>query len=164
MKIQNNKSYSFNHFYCQLKMTSLPPAYPTLEQEPNQEATNPPPPTHAPAKLDIEVGGRSVPRNAPIRRTNNTNSDDTKRSVLRIVYVLVFVYAVISIFFSFIFGIIGFGFAYYAWYEFKSYGNPTNSIIGASVSFIFSSLSYLVPVVIFILLSQNVISVNDLII
>ena len=114
-------------------MTTLPPAYPTLEQEPNQEATNP---AHL-DKLEME--------------TNNTYSNDTKRTVLGIVYVLLMVYAGISIFFSIIFGIIGLCFAFYAWYEYRKYGNPKNYIISAVVSFLFSTVSYLTTVVIVLL-------------
>ena len=131
-----------------LKMTTSAPAYPKLQQEPKQEATNPP--TYVPVKLDIEVG------------TNNTNSDDTKATVLGIVYILVLTYASISIFFSIIFGIIGFGFAYYAWLMHANNGSPKISIISAVISFLLSTLSYLTPVVLIILLTQNIISVRSL--
>ena len=138
-------------------MTTSAPAYPQMEQEPTQEVTYPAP---APAKIDIEVGERNASRNlfVRIRRTNNTNTGNTKNPVLTIVYILLLVYGGISILFSLILGIIGFGLAYYAWYEYKNYGDPKISIVGGLFSFLFSTLSYLLPVAIVVLLRLNVIS------
>ena len=140
-------------------MTTSAPAHPKLEQEPTQEVTYPPP---APAKIDIEVGERNVSRNLPIRRTNKTNTGNSKNTGLTIVYILLLVYGAISILFSLILGFIGFGLAYYAWYEYKNYGNPKNSIVSGVISFLFSTLSYLVPVALIILLRLNVISTSVL--
>ena len=136
-------------------MTTSAPAHPKLEQEPTQEVTYPPP---APARIDIEVGERNVSRNLPIRRTNKTNTGNTKNPGLTIVYILLLVYGGISVLFSLILGIIGFGLAYYAWYEYKNYGNLKNSIVSGLFSFLFSTLSYVVPVTLFILFRLDVIS------
>ena len=139
MKIGNKNYIPSIISIAPLTMTTSTPAYPALEQEPKQEAT--PPPTYVSNLRDIEVG------------TNN----EVRKVAIRIIYILVMIYAVISIFFSILFGLIGSGLAYFAWYEYKNNGNSNTSIISAVVSFLFSTLSYILPVVIIVLLTQNII-------
>lgn len=122
--------------------------------------------TTAYSKFDEETNqtGMSLPEDDPPRGANflprtflpirTPNSD--KDAMIRCAYVLLMVYGGVSIFFSLIFGIIAFALAYYAWHEHKG-GNQRNGLVMGVISFSFATLSYLVPVVLIILLTQRVI-------
>ena len=90
-----------------------------------------------------------------IRRTNNNSGNSTRAPV--VIYILLLVYAGISIFFSLIFGFIGLCLAWYALYQFNNVGG-SKAIVTGIVSFLFSTLSYLTPVILVVLLSQGVIT------
>ena len=129
-------------------MTASAPAYPNMGQGPYQQ----PPPFN---KQDIEMGSKPVATQVYPVLTTNVRS---KSPALGCVYIALMIYASISIFFSLIFGIIGISLASYAWYCYKHYDNPVASVVNAVLSFIFSTVSYLVPVIFYLLWSQGVIT------
>ena len=128
--------------------------YSTLDEELNQDATCPT------ETLDIDEAESFLPQGHRTMRTISINPSRAKEMDFRCAYITLMTYGAISIFFS-IMGIIGFGLAYCAWDDHKN-GDPRNGFVMAVVSFIFSTLSYFVPVILIVLMTEGVIDLSSL--
>ena len=118
--------------------------YSKLDEESKQGAT-------PLGQLEIVEGDGSMSQSCP-----TAEATVTQNGGLRCLYILLMLYGIISIFFSLLLGIIAFALAYYAWYEHKD-GNPRNGLVMAAISFVFSTLSIVVPVIFFVLMSLRII-------
>ena len=121
-----------------------------LDEELNQDATCPP------ETVYVDDTERFMPQGRRTTRAISTNPSEAKDIGIRYAYIFLMTYGAISIFFSLIFGIIGFALAYYAWHEHKN-GERNNGLVMAVISFAFSTLSYLVPVIVIVLFVLRVI-------